>query len=192
MQANSESQSLIDLSSLKSTSKSLTPLQKVFRRVCIVLFCVLIFCIPGFLKFRQYCQYKGYYVFSASSLKWCVLGFFIIFVTNLLFRQLRRVTSDGWKDQSHIWSVLPMRELPRTIRFNGCWKWPMTLFSIWLLLCAHTSLSKMNIGSPLQLEVAELAHKFTGSIPTGPRTNVPNLKFISVSSWECICILSSS
>lgn len=61
-------------------------MQKVFRIVCIVLFLILIFCVPGFLKFRHYCQLKNYYVFSVDSFKWCTFGFFLVFVTHYLYR----------------------------------------------------------------------------------------------------------
>lgn len=55
--------------------------QKVFRNVCIVLLLVLVFCVPGFIKFREYCVGKGYHVFSADSFAWCGLGFFLVFVS---------------------------------------------------------------------------------------------------------------
>lgn len=61
-------------------------MEKVFRSVCIVLFLILIFCVPGFLKFRHYCQLKNYYVFSVDSFMWCTFGFFLVFVMLYLYR----------------------------------------------------------------------------------------------------------
>jgi hypothetical protein len=40
-------------------------MQNIFRIICIILFLILIFCVPGFLKFRHYCQVNNYYVFAA-------------------------------------------------------------------------------------------------------------------------------
>lgn len=45
-----------------------------------MLLLILVFCVPGFLKFRDHCAAKGYYVFSSDSLSWCGLGFLIVFV----------------------------------------------------------------------------------------------------------------
>ena len=61
-------------------------IEQVFRNVCIVLFLILVFCVPGFLKFRHYCESKGYYVFAADSFRWCMLGFFLVFVSVFSFR----------------------------------------------------------------------------------------------------------
>ena len=69
-----------------SKTNKLDGVQKVFRGVCIVLFLILVFCVPGFLKFRDYCATKEYHVFSADSFAWCGLGFFLVFVPFRLFR----------------------------------------------------------------------------------------------------------
>ena len=68
--------------------KKLDGIQKVFRGLCIILFLILVFCLPGFLKFRDYCTTKQYHVFSADSFAWCGLGFFLVFVHFGSFRPL--------------------------------------------------------------------------------------------------------
>jgi len=42
---------------------------------------ILIYCIPGFLAFRNHNLSQGYHVFKLESLIWAVLGFFGIYVT---------------------------------------------------------------------------------------------------------------
>lgn len=80
----SSTSTLLNQQDPKETPRQPKGMQKVFKAVCITLFLILIFCIPGFLKFRYHCQSQAYHVFSTSSLKWCVLGFFLIFVNYIL------------------------------------------------------------------------------------------------------------
>jgi hypothetical protein len=56
-------------------------MEKLFKFVCMALFAMLVLCVPGFLRFREYCQSKGYYVFSVDSFRWFSLGFVVVFVT---------------------------------------------------------------------------------------------------------------
>ena len=42
---------------------------------------ILVFCIQGFLNFREHCQAKGFYVLSMDSLVWSLVGFVGIFVS---------------------------------------------------------------------------------------------------------------
>lgn len=58
--------------------------ETVFKYSTFFLITVLIFCLPGFFSFRQYCVEKGYYVFSWMSSKWFVLGFTVISVWDFL------------------------------------------------------------------------------------------------------------
>jgi hypothetical protein len=64
----------------KLAEKALTS-ETIFKYINLVIILVLIFCIKGFLSFREYCIAKGYYVFSIDSLIWCAVGFAGIFVT---------------------------------------------------------------------------------------------------------------
>lgn len=70
-----------------STTTIVTPKKReaitsetVFKYINIVLILILIYCVPGFLNFREYAQLKGWYVFSPDSLIWCAAGFIGIFV----------------------------------------------------------------------------------------------------------------
>ena len=47
---------------------------------------ILLFCVKGFLEFREYCLSKGYYVFAVDSLIWMAVGFSFIFVIFYLFQ----------------------------------------------------------------------------------------------------------
>lgn len=58
-------------------------MENIFKTICIILLMILVFCVPGFLKFRDYCMSKNYYVFAVDSFRWCTLGFFLVFVTNI-------------------------------------------------------------------------------------------------------------
>lgn len=57
-----------------------------------VLVLILLFCIKGFLSFREYCISKGYYVFSTDSLVWCAVGFGAIFVVKYSYYHFMK----GW------------------------------------------------------------------------------------------------
>lgn len=65
------------------TAKKREPItsETVFKYINIVLILILIYCVPGFLNFREYAQQKGWYVFSTDSLIWCAAGFIGIFVS---------------------------------------------------------------------------------------------------------------
>lgn len=54
--------------------------ETIFKYINAVLVLILLFCLKGFLVFREYCMQKGYYVFSTDSLIWCGVGFAGIFV----------------------------------------------------------------------------------------------------------------
>lgn len=90
---STEIQQPVPLSELGKNESSPKGIMKVFRIVCIILFLILIFCVPGFLRFRYYCESKGYYVFSIDSFKWCTLGFLLVFVILQLYRPLNMHTS---------------------------------------------------------------------------------------------------
>lgn len=49
--------------------------QKIFKWVNIVLAGFLLYCIPGFLSFREVLGAKGYYIFTVQSWWWCLAGF---------------------------------------------------------------------------------------------------------------------
>lgn len=55
--------------------------ETIFKYINGVIVLVLVFCLKGFLEFREYCVQKGYYVFSTDSLIWCGVGFAGIFVS---------------------------------------------------------------------------------------------------------------
>ena len=58
--------------------------EEIFKYVCIVLFLVLVYFTPGFLRFRQYCESKGLYVASSNGYIAMTIGFFAYFVRNNL------------------------------------------------------------------------------------------------------------
>ena len=58
----------------------------IFKYINIVIVLILLFCIQGFLRFREHSIEQGYYVFSTDSLIWCAAGFFGIFVSGLACR----------------------------------------------------------------------------------------------------------
>ena len=60
--------------------------ERVFKCLSIIVVSILLYCLPGFLRFREYCISKGYYVFSTSSFIWTVVGFFGVFVNIFVFR----------------------------------------------------------------------------------------------------------
>jgi hypothetical protein len=60
-----EIQGLTKIQLISKAAKAPKGMQNIFRIICIILFLILIFCVPGFLKFRHYCQVKNYYVFAA-------------------------------------------------------------------------------------------------------------------------------
>ena len=66
-------------SGVKEVGKPLTS-ETIFKYINVVIVLILLFCIKGFLTFREYCIEKGYYVFSMDSLIWCAVGFAGIFV----------------------------------------------------------------------------------------------------------------
>jgi hypothetical protein len=64
----------------KSGEKAVTS-ETIFKYINLVIVLVLVFCVKGFLEFREYCVQKGHYVFSTDSLIWCAVGFVGIFVS---------------------------------------------------------------------------------------------------------------
>ena len=112
-------------------------IMKVFRTVCVILFLILIFCVPGFLRFRHYCQVKDYYVFSVDSFKWCTLGFFLIFVIIYLCRRLSIHTLAAWLNPSSGYSILSMMQKLNQRKYSLCSNSAMIqyfiLLPLWLL-----------------------------------------------------------
>lgn len=60
--------------------------ETIFKYVNIFVTLILVFCIQGFLNFRDHCISKGIYVFSIDSFIWSLVGFIGIFVLILLPR----------------------------------------------------------------------------------------------------------
>lgn len=58
--------------------------EQIFKYLCVLLVGILIYCLPGFLNFREHCLQRGYYVFATDSLAYCGIGFVSIFVILLL------------------------------------------------------------------------------------------------------------
>jgi ceramide synthetase len=76
----------------------------------VVLVLVLLFCIEGFLRFREYCVAKGYYVFSTDSLIWCAVGFAGIFVVKYSYYHfmkgvVERVLHSKYEGEERIYKV---------------------------------------------------------------------------------------
>lgn len=63
---------------VKATKRATS--ETVFKTINILLLSLLAFCIKGFLEFRSACIDRGLYVFSLSSLKWCLVGFIARYV----------------------------------------------------------------------------------------------------------------
>lgn len=72
------------------SGKKVITSEKIFKYVNIVLALILAFCVKGFLKFREYCMQKSYYVFSVDSLIWCAVGFAGIFVVKYSYYALMK------------------------------------------------------------------------------------------------------
>lgn len=62
-------------------AKKLINAEDVFRITIIAVTVVLSLCVKGILEFRQFCQQNGYYVFAAESMAYCLIGFFMAWVT---------------------------------------------------------------------------------------------------------------
>lgn len=174
------------------TPRSPKGMQNIFRVVCVILFMILIFCVPGFLKFRAYCELKNYYVFAADSFKWCTLGFFIAFVPISLLRSLSTRTSTWWPNPlSASWTLTTIMRLGIK-KHNTCWSSVTILFFTPSPPLHPTSPSVNNIGSQRQSEDAGRALKSTQSTRTGLLIIDRNWKSIFVSNWEFIFSPSSN
>lgn len=55
--------------------------ETVFKYVNLFVVLILLFCIKGFINFREECSAKNIYVFSVDSLIWSLVGFISIFVS---------------------------------------------------------------------------------------------------------------
>ena len=78
-----------------SSIKSQFSAEFLFRNLCFLINAILALCIPGFMNFRQYCEEHDLYVFSLHSIKWCILGFFLVSVRIDLFRPPATPTTDS-------------------------------------------------------------------------------------------------
>jgi hypothetical protein len=54
--------------------------ETIFKYVNIIVTLILLFCIKGFIKFRDHCISKDIYVFPVDSLIWSLVGFIGIFI----------------------------------------------------------------------------------------------------------------
>lgn len=71
--------------------------EAIFKYINIAIVLILLFCIKGFLNFREFCFEKGYYVFATDSLIWCAVGFAGIFVYVYLGRFSNTAITTLWK-----------------------------------------------------------------------------------------------
>lgn len=77
------SQSIINSKQSKYTNSGMDT-ETIFKYINIIVTLILLFCIKGFLSFRELCQQKGYYVINMDSVIWSLVGFLTIFVLVVL------------------------------------------------------------------------------------------------------------
>lgn len=53
------------------------PSERLFSNVSVVLVLILLYCIPGFLSFKELASAKGYHFVKAESWWWCLVGFIV-------------------------------------------------------------------------------------------------------------------
>jgi hypothetical protein len=62
-------------------NKKVESAEDVFKVVIVLVGIILSFCVKSILRFRDYCQESGYYIFQAESLVYCAIGFFGVWVS---------------------------------------------------------------------------------------------------------------
>lgn len=55
--------------------------EKLFRYVTMVLVVALLYCVPGFLSFKDIATSQGYHFVKAESWWWCLVGCIVYGVT---------------------------------------------------------------------------------------------------------------
>lgn len=94
----------------KQAEKEPLSSEAIFKYINVVLVLVLLFCIKGFLQFREYCISRGYYVFSTDSLIWCAVGFASIFVVKYSYYHFMKgwvesIVSSKYEGEERIYKV---------------------------------------------------------------------------------------
>ena len=172
-------------------AKKVLTSEVIFKYVNLFVLLILLFCIKGFLNYREFCQENGIYVFSVDSFIWSLFGFIFIFV------RLRLTRSSSTRGTT--WCETEWRNgcIPSTRASSGCESYIRCLSS--RTIASFTSLwpssptlcSATSIGSPAWSEGAEPALRSTRISRTGLITPATNCRLTLWSSWEFTFFLCS-
>ena len=72
------------MSEESQSEKKVITSETVFKYINLIVVLIMLFCVQGFLNFREFCISKNIYVFSIDSLVWSLIGFIAIFVLIIL------------------------------------------------------------------------------------------------------------
>ncbi len=76
---------------MKKIERSL--MERIFKYTCIVLLAMLLYCIPGFIAFKDLARQNGLYFITPQAWYWCIAGFVLFGVTFSLSRLSSRATT---------------------------------------------------------------------------------------------------
>lgn len=165
--------------------------ETIFKYLNIFVTSILIFCIPGFLNFRDHCISKQLYVFSTDSFIWSLVGFICIFVPAILSRSPNTLGSTWWGTRLSRSSIRSTRARKGPTSIDRWWNSPSILSSIRSWLFWPTLFSVTNTGSLQWLEVVDLAPCSIKTIRIGRQDRAPNYRCTLWSSWGSISFRSS-
>lgn len=85
--------------------------EKLFRYVTIVLVMGLLYCVPGFLSFKDLATSQGYHFVKSESWWWCLVGFVVYGVTILSLSPLNTRTFLSPRTLYSVSSIPNFREM---------------------------------------------------------------------------------
>lgn len=92
--------------------------QRVWRSINIVLAFILVYCVPGFLSFKNMAFEKGYHFIQGESWFYCFIGFAIYGVILMIYRLSNIHTSTSSKTSSLPSSIPSSKEIKKSIKWN--------------------------------------------------------------------------
>ena len=104
--------------------------ETIFKYVNICVTLILLFCVRGYLNFRNFAFEKNLYVFSVDSFVWSLIGFIGIFVRNPLCRSSNTPGHISCATEWKRWSILVTKAKRGSESLSQSLSYQTTLFSI--------------------------------------------------------------
>lgn len=130
---------------------------------------MLLYCIPGFVAFKDLAHEHNLHFVTPHAWYWCLIGFIIFGVRLILSRLSSKLTiTFSWSTWGSWWRP-SSRGKRRFIVWNPLLNRALTRYITSLLPSLDTTFSASNPGSLKKLEVKGSATTFSDNIPTGPQ-----------------------